>query len=89
LHALRESSRKRLTVWHTRKACGASGADMTRYLLDTNSVIYFFNGEEKVAQIIESLDSEIYVSFISKLSFCALIPAIKVLRKKSGSFLMK
>jgi len=60
---------------------------MTRYLLDTNSVIYFFNGEEKIAQIIESPDSEIYVSFITKIELLCFDAGDKVVTGKIEQFL--
>lgn len=40
---------------------------MARYLLDTNSVIHFFNGVEKIAALVEDPDNEIVVSFLRKL----------------------
>ncbi|MFO0795593.1 MAG: type II toxin-antitoxin system VapC family toxin [Candidatus Brocadiaceae bacterium] len=40
---------------------------MPGYLLDTNSVIYFFNGEEKISKIIEDAEDFICISFITKI----------------------
>jgi len=40
---------------------------MAGYLLDTNSVIYFFNGEKKIANLIEKTKDEIVISFITKI----------------------
>lgn len=40
---------------------------MSGYLLDTNAVIYFFNGEEKVAQLVESARGKIFISFITQI----------------------
>lgn len=40
---------------------------MSSYLLDTNSVIYFFNGEEKISNLIEETENNISISFITKI----------------------
>ncbi len=40
---------------------------MSGYLLDTNAVIYFFNGEKKVAQLVESAKGRIFISFITQI----------------------
>ena len=40
---------------------------MAGYLLDTNSVIYFFNGEKKIADLIAKTKDEIVISFITKI----------------------
>ena len=40
---------------------------MAGYLLDTNSAIYFFNGEKKIANLIEKTKDEIVISFITKI----------------------
>ena len=40
---------------------------MNGYLLDTNSVIYFFDGEEKISAFIKSNKSPLYISFITQI----------------------
>lgn len=40
---------------------------MPGYLLDTNAVIYFFDGEEKVSSLVLNPDNQVAVSFISKI----------------------
>lgn len=40
---------------------------MSNYLLDTNSVIYFFDGEEKISKFIENRKNLISISFITKI----------------------
>lgn len=60
---------------------------MARYLLDTNSVIYFFNGEEKIAKLIEDPENEIAVSFITKIELLSFEPADKALKKRIEQFL--
>lgn len=40
---------------------------MSSYLLDTNSVIYFFNGEEKISNLIEETENNISISFVTKI----------------------
>ncbi|MEW6087112.1 MAG: type II toxin-antitoxin system VapC family toxin [bacterium] len=40
---------------------------MSGYLLDTNSVIYFFNGEQKISKLIENSKNNVSVSFITKI----------------------
>jgi len=40
---------------------------MSGYLLDTNSVIYFFNSEEKISKLIEETEDPIRISFITKI----------------------
>lgn len=40
---------------------------MSGYLLDTNSIIYFFNGEEKISKLIEEAEGHISISFITKI----------------------
>ena len=54
-------------VWPTKERYGVNGADMPGYLLDTNAVIYFFNGEKKVAQLAESAKGKIFISFITQI----------------------
>jgi len=44
-----------------------SGNSVSKYLLDTNAVIYFLNGEEKVAALIAEPMNVINVSFITKI----------------------
>ena len=36
---------------------------MSGYLLDTNSVIYFFNGEEPISKLIKDAENSISISF--------------------------
>jgi len=60
---------------------------MPRYLLDTNSVIYFFNGEEKVAHIIEKPDTKICVSFITKIELLCFASKDTHIAKKIEQFL--
>lgn len=40
---------------------------MPDYLVDTNSIIYFFDGEEKISELIEGADNRISISFITKI----------------------
>lgn len=40
---------------------------MSDYLLDTNAVIYFFNGEEKISKLINETKGKINISFITKI----------------------
>ena len=40
---------------------------MSGYLLDTNSVIYFFNGEEPISKLIKEAENNISISFITKI----------------------
>ena len=40
---------------------------MSGYLLDTNSVIYFFNGEEPISKLIKEAENSISISFITKI----------------------
>ncbi len=40
---------------------------MSGYLLDTNSVIYFFNGEEPISTLIKEAENSISISFITKI----------------------
>jgi len=40
---------------------------MPGYLLDTNSVIYFFNGEEPISKLIKEAENNISISFITKI----------------------
>jgi predicted nucleic acid-binding protein len=44
-----------------------NGTDMPGYLLDTNSIIYFFNGEEKISRLVEKAKDKIFISFIAKI----------------------
>lgn len=44
-----------------------NGPEMPGYLLDTNSVIYFFNGEEKISALIEDAEGNVCISFITKI----------------------
>ncbi|MCF6148357.1 MAG: type II toxin-antitoxin system VapC family toxin [Candidatus Kuenenia sp.] len=40
---------------------------MSDYLLDTNAVIYFFNGEEKISRLINETKGRVNISFITKI----------------------
>ena len=40
---------------------------MSGYLLDTNSVIHFFNGEEPISKLIKEDENNISISFITKI----------------------
>lgn len=44
-----------------------NGTDMPDYLLDTNAVIYFFNGEESISKLINETKGKINISFITKI----------------------
>jgi len=55
---------------------------MAGYLLDTNSVIYFFNGEKKIADLIDKAEDEIVISFITKIEMLSFELKIKALRKR-------
>lgn len=60
---------------------------MAGYLLDTNSIIYFFNGEKKISSLIEKAAEGISISFITEiemLSFEIEDPSIK---RKIAEFL--
>jgi predicted nucleic acid-binding protein len=41
---------------------------MAGYLLDSNAIIYFFNGEKKIADLIEKTKDDLFVSFITKIN---------------------
>ena len=60
---------------------------MARYLLDTNSVIYFFNGVEKIAALVEDPDNEILVSFISKIELLSFESEDKAVVRSIEQFL--
>ncbi len=60
---------------------------MSGYLLDTNSVIYFFNGEEKIAKLIEKAKDRIYISFITKIELLCFEVKDEGIKKKIGDFL--
>ncbi len=44
-----------------------NGIKKPGYLLDTNSVIYFFNGEEPISKLIKEAENNISISFITKI----------------------
>jgi len=60
---------------------------MRGYLLDTNSIIYFFNGEEKVARLIETTRDKIFISFITKIEVLCFETKDEYLKKKIDEFL--
>ena len=60
---------------------------MPKYLLDTNSVIYFFNGEEKISKLIEKAKDQAYISFITKIEMLCFEIADKDVKKKIYEFL--
>lgn len=60
---------------------------MSRYLLDTNSVIYFFNGEKKISNLIEKTKDQVYISFITKIEMLCFEIDDKDVKKKIGEFL--
>jgi len=60
---------------------------MSRYLLDTNSVIYFFNGEEKISKLVEKAKDNIYISFVTKIEMLCFEIDDEGVKKKMGEFL--
>lgn len=40
---------------------------MQRLLLDTNAVIYFFDGEESISELVLDQENEVIISFITKI----------------------
>ena len=60
---------------------------MSGYLLDTNAVIYFFNGEKKVAQLAESAKGRIFISFITQIEVLCFEIKDGHLKKKIEEFM--
>ena len=60
---------------------------MAGYLLDTNSVIYFFNGEKKIADLIEKAKDDIVISFITKIELLSFDIEDQDTEKKVREFL--
>ena len=60
---------------------------MAGYLLDTNSVIYFFNGEKKIADLIAKAKDEIVISFITKIELLSFDMEDQDTEKKVREFL--
>ncbi len=54
---------------------------MPAYLLDTNSVIYFFNGEEKISRLVEKAEDGICISFITKIELLCMETDADTLKK--------
>jgi len=64
-----------------------NGTEMAGYLLDTNSVIYFFNGEKKIADLIAKAKDEIVISFITKIEMLSFEIEDQSTEKKVREFL--
>jgi hypothetical protein len=64
-----------------------NGTEMAGYLLDTNSVIYFFNGEKKIADLIEKAKDDIVISFITKIELLSFDIEDQATEKKVRQFL--
>lgn len=60
---------------------------MPRYLLDTNAVIYFFDGEEKISELLLHSDDIVSVSFITKIELLCFETPDKELLQKIAEFL--
>lgn len=60
---------------------------MPRYLLDTNAVIYFFDGEEKISELLLHSDDAVCVSFITKIELLCFETADKEILRKIAEFL--
>jgi len=60
---------------------------MAGHLLDTNSVIYFFNGEKKISSLIEKAEGDIVISFITKIEMLSFKIDDPVIKKKIEEFL--
>lgn len=60
---------------------------MPGYLLDTNSVIYFFDGEETVSGLIENAKEQIFISCITKIELLCFETDDKAAVKGIDSFL--
>lgn len=75
-------------AWNTRKNSGKNGIiKMAGFLLDTNSVIYFFNGEKKISAIIEGLKDRFYISFITKIELFCFESTDEAVKKTIHEFL--
>jgi predicted nucleic acid-binding protein len=64
-----------------------NGTEMAGYLLDTNSVICFFNGEKKIADLIAKTKDEIVISFITKIELLSFDIEDQDTEKKVREFL--
>ena len=60
---------------------------MPSYLLDTNSVIYFFDGEEIVSDLIENAKGQILISCITKIELLCFETKDKTAVKGIDDFL--
>ncbi len=60
---------------------------MPGLLLDTNSVIYFFNGEENISNLIEKTEERVYLSFITKIELLCFETADEDVMKKIYEFI--
>lgn len=60
---------------------------MPGYLLDTNSVIYFFDGEETISGLIENAKEQIFISCITKIELLCFETDDKAEVKDIDSFL--
>jgi len=60
---------------------------MPGYLLDTNSVIYFFSGEEKISKLIESAKDEIFISFITQIELLCFDTDDRLAQKRIKEFI--
>lgn len=60
---------------------------MPGLLLDTNSVIYFFNGEENISNLIERTEERVYLSFITKIELLCFETVDEDVMKKIYEFL--
>ena len=60
---------------------------MSGFLLDTNSVIYFFNGEKNISDLIEGTEDRIYLSFITKIELLCFETTDEDVMKKIHEFL--
>jgi len=59
---------------------------MAGYLLDSNAIIYFFNGEKKIADLIEKTKDDLFVSFITKIEMLAFEGADREVQQKIEGF---
>jgi hypothetical protein len=59
---------------------------MAGYLLDSNAIIYFFNGEKKIADLIEKTKDDLFVSFITKIEILAFEGADRAIQQKIEEF---
>ena len=60
---------------------------MPGYLLDTNSVIYFFNGEENISKLVEKAEDQVYISFITKIEMLCFEIEDEDVKREIGEFL--